>query len=454
MPQRTISTGRSRIPSDSPENGRSDGGILTGLSYNTRRWKSIAVRGSLAIGMLLCVYTLTRRGIAAWCFQKKSPEGLRAAIHWDPCNAQYYDALATMRHFYADNDNPDEQVKLYDRAVSLSPQNALYWADLGAAFDWAGNHSAALRAFESSRELFPNSPDVNWKLANFYIRSGKTLEGLHAMRRVLLGGGVPQQDVFALAERATEDRKLILDEMVPPETPILLGYLNYQASSGEVVSAGQAWGKLLALKLPFELPQAFFYLDALIQKRETQQLAEAWSALAARFPENVGSLRVAPNLIANGGFESDILNGGLDWRVVPMDGVSLSIDSRVAIDGRRSMRIEFDGTRNVDYGHLLQYVLVRPNTRYRFSGYLRTDTVTTDSGPRFQVFDVYDSGKMLAATEGSVGTSGWAEQRLEFKTPADTRLLIIRVGRPASEKFDNKIRGTVWIDNVRLVAEE
>lgn len=110
--------------------------------------------------------------------------------------------------------------------------------------------------------------------------------------------------------------------------------------------------------------------------------------------------------------------------------------------------------RNVDYGHLLQYVLVHPNTRYSFSAYLRTDAITTDSGPRFQIFDAYDPGKMLAATENAVGTSGWTERQLEFKTSADTRLLIIRVARLASEKFDNKIRGTAWIDKVCLIAEE
>lgn len=430
------------------------GGKLTGPFDSTRPWQSIAIQCSLAICMVLCAYAATRRGIAAWYFQEKSPEGLHSAIRWDPRNAQYYDALATMRHFYADNDNPEEQVDLYEQTVSLSPQNALYWADLGAAFDWAGNHNQALRAFEHSKELFPNSPDVNWKLANFYIRSGQTLEGLHALRKVLLGGGVPQQDVFALGERATEDKKVLLEEMVPHVTPILFGYLNYQASAGDIIAAEQAWGKLLALKLPFELPQAFFYLDALIQKGQTEQLAEAWSALIERFPVKAGSLGLTPNLVANGSFESDILNGGLEWRVVPVDGVTVSIDSGDAVDGRRSLRIEYDGTRNVDYGHLLQYVLVRPNTRYRFSGYIRTEAITTDSGPRFQIFDAYDPGKMLAATENAVGTSGWTEKRLALKTAADTRLLIVRVARPASEKFDNKIRGTVWIDNVRLVAEE
>ena len=404
--------------------------------------------------MLLCAYYATKRGVAAWYFQKKSPQALQAAIRWDPGNAQYYDALATMRHFYADNDDPDEQVRLYGRAVSRSPQNALYWADLGTALDWAGNRNEALRAFEHSKKLFPNSPDINWKLANFYVRGGKTEEALHTLREVLQSGGVPQQDVFALAERATEDKKAILEEMVPQKAPILLGYLNYQASADDMPAAEQAWNKLLGLKLPFELPESFFYLEALIQKRQTEQLAEAWSALAERFPAKVGSLRVVPNLVTNGSFECDILNGGLDWRVVPIEGAAVRIDSRDAVDGARSLRIEFDGTRNVGYGHVLQYVFVRPNTRYQFYASMRTQAITTDSGPRFQIFDAYNFARMLAATDNAVGTSGWMEQRLEFETPGDTRLLVIRVARPASGKFNNKIRGTVWIDKVRLVAEK
>lgn len=158
--------------------------------------------------------------------------------------------------------------------------------------------------------------------------------------------------------------------------------------------------------------------------------------------------------MANGGFESDILNGGLDWRVVPVEGASVSMDLQEAFEGQRSVRIDFDGTRNLDYGHLFQYVLVRPHTQYRFSGYVRAEGVTTDSGPRFQVFDPYGAGKEFFATDNLIGTSAWAEQRLEFKTAAHTHLMIIRIARPPSAKFDNKIAGTVWIDSVRLTEED
>jgi hypothetical protein len=34
--------------------------------------------------------------------------------------------------------------------------------------------------------------------------------------------------------------------------------------------------------------------------------------------------------------------------------------------------------------------------------------------------------------------------------PRETRLLAIEVSRQPSMKFDNQIRGTVWIDSVKL----
>lgn len=416
--------------------------------------QNIVVRICLATALLVCIYAVLRRGMGAWYFQQKSPEAIQNAIRWDPYNPEYYDALATLRHLYADNENPDEQVKLYLHAASLSPRNAHFWADLGMAYDWAGNGNEAMRAFEQATELSPNSPDVNWKFANFCLRTARTSEGLQALGKVLIGGTVPREDVFALAAMVTPDENAILEDAVSHEAPILFDYLNYRAKAGDMAGAKQVWERLLALNSRFDLRMTFFYLDRLIEKRETHQLADAWSALARRFPERVGSLNAAPNLVANGGFESDILNGGLDWRVVPVEGARVSTDLQGAFEGGRSVRVDFDGTQNLDYGHLFQYVLVRPNTRYRFSGYMRAEGVTTDSGPRFQVCDPYDAGKGLLATKNVVGTSEWAEQRLEFKTAADTRLLLIRIARPPSSKFDNKIAGTVWIDGVRLTEED
>ena len=50
-----------------------------------------------------------------------------------------------------------------------------------------------------------------------------------------------------------------------------------------------------------------------------------------------------------------------------------------------------------------------------------------------------------------LGTADWTAERLRFRTSPDTHVLGVRVGRPASTSFDDRLSGTVWVDDVRLV---
>jgi hypothetical protein len=232
-----------------------------------------------------------------------------------------------------------------------------------------------------------------------------------------------------------------------------LDLLNFEMEASDVLAAEATWHRLLQLRLPFELRQAFPYLDALILQHQTDRLVAAWSDLAERFPAEIGPLAKGPDLVENSGFEHEILDGGLDWRVVPVEGAEVSLDSVGAFEGARALRIEFAGKSNLSYGNVLQYVPVQPNTRYRFSGAMRVKEITTDSGVRFQVFDAYDMGKLFLSTENAVGTSGWSLEHLAFKTSPATHLLVIRIARIPSQKLDNQISGTAWVDYIRLIPD-
>jgi tetratricopeptide (TPR) repeat protein len=419
-------------------------------SLNGEHWFRVSVRVSLLIGLLFSTYLVIRQGIGALYFRMSSPAAIQTAIKWDPNNAQYRDALANLTHSYADNENPDDLIRMYETATRLSPYDAEYWSDLGAAYDWAGRSSDALRAFRRAVALFPNSPDINWRVANFYIRARDIPDGLRALRMVLLGISVPRRDVFALATNATRDNKAILDATLPSRANIFIDYINFLVETGKIDAAEETWARLLDLKLPFDLPESFPYLDGLIKHHEVAPLGAAWSTLAARFPAQIRQSTNTESLVTNGNFESAILYGGLDWRIVPIAGAVVSLDSEGAPEGARSLRIDFDGTHNLDYWHVYQFVPVNANTRYRFSAYMRVKGITTDSGPRFQIYDAYDPGKMMLSSENQVGTSDWSAQHLEFETGADTGLLVIRAARPVSHKFDNRIAGTVWIGRIRL----
>jgi hypothetical protein len=410
------------------------------------------VRICLLLGLLFSIFLGARRAVAAWYFRQRSPDAIRTAIRWDPANPDYYDALGTTMHLYANGANTSEIVQLYQRAARLSPHDAYFWADLGAGYDWAGRSNDALEALQHAQRLFPNSPDINWKVANFYVRARKIPEALRTLRMVLLEDATAQERVFTLATNATGDREAIL-KMLPPQTQLFFGYLQFQIARGDFLAVEEIWARILQLNLPFDLPSAFPYLDALIQHREVGKLVETWSAMADRFPTQIRRLPSHSNLITNGSFSLDILNGGLDWRVVPEGGAIVDMDSANASGGTRALRITFDGSRNPDYGHVFQYVPVQPNTRYHFSASMRVKGITTDSGPRFQACDAYDVSRVFMSTENLIGTSDWLSQQADFTTKADTHLLLIRVARPLSGRFDNQIAGTLWISGVWLSAE-
>jgi hypothetical protein len=155
-------------------------------------------------------------------------------------------------------------------------------------------------------------------------------------------------------------------------------------------------------------------------------------------------------LITNGNLQAHILDGAFDWRVFPVAGVAVSQDSAGPSADTRSLRIEFDGTQNLYYGSVFQFVPAQPRTKYTFSAFTRSQAITTDAGVGVQISDGYDTNKILGSTEPLIGTTPWSEQSFSFETPRETRLLIVRIVRSPSQKFDNKIAGAFWLSRVSL----
>ena len=408
------------------------------------------LRACLIFALLYTICLAGTQGVGAWYARHSAPLGLESALRWDPANPQYFDDFGTATHIFADNGRPDRILASYQRATALSPENAFYWSDLGAAYDWAGRPTDAIAAFHKAQRLYPNAPEINWRVANFLVRQGKTAEALGALRRVLLGGSVSRQEVFALATTATQDNEQLLAEVIPAENSILFDYLNFQIANNDIRAAEEVWKRITDLNLPFRLPNSFPYLDALIQHREVDQADHAWTWLGERFPSELQGLRTERNLVTNGNFEHAILNGGFDWRVLQGNGAVIGLDEENACEGMNSLRIDFDSTENLYFYHVFQYIRVRPQTRYRFSGYIRVKDVTTDSGPLFEIYDPYDMKALFISGKSVVGTADWSLQQLPFTTGRNTKLIVLRVGRHPSEKIANRIGGTTWIDKITV----
>jgi hypothetical protein len=55
-----------------------------------------------------------------------------------------------------------------------------------------------------------------------------------------------------------------------------------------------------------------------------------------------------------------------------------------------------------------------------------------------------------AATEPMTGTTDWVRVSAAFDVPSDAGLLQLSALRKRSFRYDNRIRGTAWIDQVRI----
>jgi hypothetical protein len=197
------------------------------------------------------------------------------------------------------------------------------------------------------------------------------------------------------------------------------------------------------------MEETVLLVDGLISENRIREAQQVWrSGLQAS--NWVQDSEEGRSLVLNGGFEHDIANGGFDWREVPLSAASFDFDSAFAHSGTRSLRIEFDGTENVDFGHLFQYVPVASDSRYHFSVFVRTEGLTTDRGISFEILDAHHPEQVQVATRELTGTNPWTVLQTDLVSGPDTQAVKITLRRTPSWKFDNKFSGTVWVDDVTL----
>jgi hypothetical protein len=82
---------------------------------------------------------------------------------------------------------------------------------------------------------------------------------------------------------------------------------------------------------------------------------------------------------------------------------------------------------------------------------MKSENITTDSGPRLGVRDAYYPAALEKFSEDLRGTTqGWTSLLLDFTTGPKTELIVVGLARLPSRKLDNLVAGRVWLDDVRL----
>jgi hypothetical protein len=156
------------------------------------------------------------------------------------------------------------------------------------------------------------------------------------------------------------------------------------------------------------------------------------------------------NLVFNGGFEQDPLSAGLDWHSWQQPYLNLDFADRTAHSGARAFRADFTVPQNSEYELAYQLVPVVPGQTYELSGYVKSEAITSDSGPRLRVIDPKCLVCLDTATQGTSGTTDWHQITTQFTAGPTTDLIRLSVWRPRGRSYPMEITGRVWFDDISL----
>lgn len=414
-------------------------------------------RGSLMaveiLLFLLAVGWIAKTYVASIFASRLTVKDLELAIQLDPGNAEYHLQLGRLYEYLPISAQPERAMEEFRRAAELSPYDPEIWVNMGGAAEFAGNVTEAERYLKRADYLAPRIPIYQWPIGNFFLLHGNNREAFAHFKMVLVGTRDYDQAVFSTAWKASGDADQILEELIPQDLPAEFSYLYFLAASKRIPETRAVWKRILATPGKFQPDQAAAYMDNLIGNRQPEEAFEVWQDLQKKGLVRFAATGAEQDLITNGGFEDDMLNMGFAWRISPVEGVYAGLDTSTYHSPSHALLVQFPGKENFDYRQVYQYVEARPKTSYHLQAYMKTDGITTNSGPRLEVRDAYDPGALDKFTDDLTGsTEGWTFLRLDFSTGPATELLVISLARLPSQKLDNLIAGKVWLDDVRLIA--
>jgi tetratricopeptide (TPR) repeat protein len=418
------------------------------LRRNLTKRALVAVEAAVFLALAL---RIAETFVAEVISRKTAVKNLDLAVKLDPSNSDYHLRLGRLYQYSLTDINSDLAVEHFRRATELNPFDPRPWLDLGLTLEFQGKTPEAEACLRRADFLARNIVPYQWSIGNFFLLHGNVDEAFRHFKTVLAGKSGYDYVLFTTAWKASGDAKKILEEVIPNSAPVEFDYLYFLIAQKRHPEAQSVWRRIVGRSEKFSPQRAAAYIDDLIDAHRAQEAYQIWLDLRMKGLIKATYEETHQNPLINGDFEEDLLNMGFDWRIAQVEDANVRLDQTTYHSPGHALLIQFLGKQNVDYHHVYQYVVVEPKCHYRLRGYMKSEGITTDTGPRLEVRDAYDPSALAKSSEGLTGsTTGWVPLILDFATSPKTDLIIVRIARPPSLKLDNLIAGRVWVDDLRL----
>ncbi|HKM49488.1 MAG TPA: hypothetical protein VJX69_17990 [Terriglobales bacterium] len=371
---------------------------------------------------------------------------LQRAVRLSPGNAEYRHRLG--RYFALVAGDPQSAIDSLRSAVALNPHDAHYWFDLAGADQVTGDLAGQRAALERALQAEPTAPDVAWEAANFFLVDGDIDRALREFHVVIENDDSLVDDALRACWRIRPNADALLRDVVPARTGSLISFLGLLKSKQETEAAIKTWERLAQLHEKFQNRYVYDQVRYLIDVRRPDAAMSAWEQTA----DTLGLSAYLPtedNLVVNGDFSLDILNGGFDWTYENRTGVEPLLDPSEFHQGHRSLSLNFEGPGISDAG-IQQLIPVHGATTYDFSAYYKSKEFEGAGGPQIVLRDAY-TGVPLYASDPLKDADFWKEVHSKVTTAESTNLLKLAIERfPAG----SPIRGKLWLDGFELSPED
>lgn len=374
---------------------------------------------------------------------------LERSIRMAPGNAEFPNLLGirlSASHQESSLDN-DRALANLRKAAALNPNRAQYWLDLASQYQVMHEVEKGHQALESALDAEPENPEI-MEEAGELLLAGDPDRAFRLFRRALEKNPEAGATIIPLCWTQTPDTHLILSRVIPANPELQFAFLRLLAEQRDSESAAAVWQFIVAARKKFPAPLSFFYFDYLLKEQDAAGFDRGWHELAGLAPDLQAYLP-NENRIVNASFEQPLLNSGFDWRHEPAEHVAAGIDDRVAHSGGHSLSLSYDGSPAYDAGWI-QFVPVEASADYDFSAWIKSENVTSSSGPRIVLVDAF-SGANLLLTDDVLDTHPWHEIKCTLRVPAETQLLAVKIVRAPA---NTRIRGSVWIDDLSLTKKK
>ena len=337
-----------------------------------------------------------------------------------------------------------QAITIFRIVLQRDPQDPYRWADLGGAFLKAGKKEDARYCFGQVLVLAPHSAPFLLRAADFHFQIGENQLALPITARIL--ALIPDYDsvIFNDYIRVDDSAEDVLRFGLPEGRRAAKSWLQFLMQAGRLDDAQRTWDWIVGHGHSDDA-LAGEYVEFLIRHGYPDSAASVWAQyMGARAGDYDKS-----TYLFNGDFESDPIQSPFDWNLAHTEGVEVTRPCTIARSGECSLRIKFEGTQNLAFAAASQLASVRPGT-YRFHAFIRTEALTTDQGIRFRISDAEVPARLDEVFGQFTGSNPWSSVDHDLVVAPKSRLLRIEVIRQPSMKFDNKVDGTAWIDQLKL----